>query len=195
MFKRLVAGVVVTVMLAGAAMAGPAEDAYAAYQGKDYAMALHIWKPLGEQGDASAQFYLGIMYAKGQGVPQDDVEAARWYRLAAVQGNVASQINLGVMYANGQGVPQDYAEAVTWYRKAAAEQGGAPAQFNLGVMYAKGQGVPEDDLLAHMWLNLAAEQGDETAAKIRDLIAKQMTPDQLAQAQRLEREWKPTTEP
>ena len=75
-----------------------------------------------EQGDATAQFNLGNMYANGEGVPQDDPEAARWFRLAAEQGLASAQFNLGVMCANGEGVLKDNAEAVRWYRLA-AEQG------------------------------------------------------------------------
>jgi len=82
---------------------------------------------------------LGFMYAKGQGVPQDDQEAVRWSRLAAERGDAVAQSNLGLMYAKGQGVPQDYTEAVKWYRLA-AEQGDAVAQSILGLKYAKGQG-------------------------------------------------------
>ena len=93
-----------------------------------------------EQGDAVAQFNLGVMYANGEGVPEDDVEAVRWYRMAAEQGLAMAQSNLGAVYANGEGVPEDDAEAVRWYRKA-AEQGIAVAQFNLGAVYANGDGV------------------------------------------------------
>ena len=94
------------------------------------------------------------------------------------------------MYENGNGVPQDYAEAVKWYRKA-ADQGYARAQNNLGVMYNRGQGVPQDYVMAHMWFNLAAALGDEKALKTRDALAKNMTSEQIAEAQRLAREWKP----
>ena len=110
-----------------------------------------------EQGDATAQFNLGNMYATGEGVPQDDPEAARWFRLAAEQGLASAQFNLGVMCANGEGVPKDNAEAVRWYRLA-AEQGLANAQFMLGNMYASGRGVLEDDAEAVRWYRLAAEQ-------------------------------------
>ena len=58
-----------------------------------------------EQGDADAQSTLGFMYENGRGVPQDDAEAVRWYRLAAEQGNSLAQNNLGFMYGNGRGVP------------------------------------------------------------------------------------------
>jgi len=93
-----------------------------------------------EQGDARAQFNLGVMYAFGEGVPENDAEAVKWYRLAAEQGNAGAQSRLGLMYDDGEGVPENDAEAVKWYRLA-AEQGNASAQFNLGVMYATGEGV------------------------------------------------------
>ena len=132
------------------------------------------------------------MYAMGRGVPQDDVEAVRLYRLAADQGQASAQYNLGVMYDDGRGVPQDDAEAVRLYRLA-AEQGDACAQSNLGVMYANGQGVPQDYVQAHMWYNLAASrltgEARENAVRNRDRVAGLMTPDQLADAQRLAREW------
>jgi TPR repeat protein len=98
------------------------------------------------------------------------------------------------MYAHGEGVRQDYAEALRWYHKA-AEHGEAAAQFNLGLMYAAGQGAPQDYVQAHMWLNLAASRasGDHQKkyAHERDLIAGKMTAQQVAEAQRLAREWKP----
>ena len=115
-----------------------------------------------EQGDADAQFNLGDMYANGRGVPQDDAEAVRWYRLAAEQGHASAQFDLGFGYANGRGVPQDYAEAVRWYRLA-AEQDDASAQFNLGVAYDNGEGVPQDYAEAVRWYRLAAEQGHASA--------------------------------
>ena len=83
---------------------------------------------------------------------------------------------------------QDYQEAVRWYRLA-AEQGFASAQSNLGVMYDHGQGVPKDYVLAHMWMNLAAAKGVKEAVEGRDLLEKSMTLDELAEAQRLAREW------
>ena len=128
------AAIVLLLSLAAPVAAGPLEDANAAYDRGDYAAALRLLGPLANQGDASAQFNLGLMYDKGQGVPQNHAEAVKWYRLAADQGDASAQYNLGVMYANGQGVPQNYAEAVKWYRLA-ADQGDASAQYNLGVMY------------------------------------------------------------
>ena len=155
---------------------------------KDYAQALRWYRLAAEQGDAYAQFNLGTMYAKGHGVPQDYAEAGRWYRLAAEQGDAAAQYNLGVMYAKGQGVPKDYAQAMRWYRLA-ANQGDAKAQYNLGYMYAQGYGVPQDYVRAHMWWNLAAGGGFEISRNDRDSLKKEMTPYQLAEAQRMAREW------
>ena len=76
------------------------------------------------KGHAGAQSNLGFAYGNGQGVPQDDAEAVRWYRLAADQGHVSAQYNLGVMYANGEGVSQDDVEAHMWTNLAAAQSSG-----------------------------------------------------------------------
>jgi hypothetical protein len=114
------------------------------------------------RGDAEAQNNLGLLYANGQGVPQDYAKARQWYEKAAAQGNAWAQNNLGVLYANGQGVPQDYAKARQWYEKAAA-QGLAQAQFILGVLYDGGLGVPQDYAKARQWYEKAAAQGDANA--------------------------------
>jgi TPR repeat protein len=105
---------------------------------------------------------LGWMYEKGNQVPQDFAEAAKWFRKAAEQGNADAQFKLGTMYDNGQGVPRDYAEATKWFRKA-AEQGVVAAQYNLGLMYSSGQGVPQDFIEAAKWYGKAAEQGHPEA--------------------------------
>ena len=96
-----------------------------AYKNKDYATALRELKPLAKNKGALSLFYskedviiaqynLGVMYDKGQGVPQDNKTAVKWYRLAAEQGNAYAQGNLGVMYASGQGVLKDYVYAHMW---------------------------------------------------------------------------------
>ncbi len=161
-----------------------------AYVRGDYTIALKEWRPLAEQGNATAQSILGLLYENGKGLPHDDAEAIRWYRLAAEQGHAGGQFSLGVMYDEGRGVLQDYKQAVQWYRLA-AEQGHAGGQFSLGVKYWKGQGVPRNDVQAHLWLSLAAAQGSEDARKTRNKLAEEMTPAQIAGAQRLAREWKP----
>ncbi|MNF48082.1 putative beta-lactamase HcpD precursor [compost metagenome] len=82
------------------------DEGFSAFQRGDFTTALREWRPLAEQGNAAAQSNLGLMYAQGQGVPQDFKEAIKWYRLAAEQGAALAQSNLGVLYADGYGVPQ-----------------------------------------------------------------------------------------
>ena len=141
-----------------------------------------------ELGDAVAQFRLGWMYANGKGVPQDDKEAVKWYQKSAEQGFSKAQYNLGLMYNKGKGVPRDYKEAVKWHRKA-AEQGLVVAQFFLGLQYSLGHGVPEDMVSAYAWFNVASANGNENASEQRDDHARVMTPEQIAEAQKLSKVW------
>jgi hypothetical protein len=85
--------------------------------------------PLAEQGNAEAQYDLGVMYLRGQGVLQDYKEAVKWFRLSAEQGNANAQYNLGLLYYKGEGFPKDYKEAVRLFRLS-AKQGDASAQSN-----------------------------------------------------------------
>ena len=158
----------------------------------DYATALHEWRPLAEQGDALAQFNLGVLYRKGRGAPQDDVQARQWFEKAAAQGQAKAQFNLGTLYFNGEGVAKDYQQAFRWFRLA-ADQGEALAQTKIAIMYDEGQGVPQDIVQAYKWYSLAATNGDKPAPQLRDALANQMTPAQIAEAQKLAREWKPKT--
>jgi len=115
---RVVSAIMLALSLAVPAAAGPVEDGEAAYRNRDYNTALRLWRPLADQGNISAQF------------------------------------DLGVIYANGHGVPQDF-------------------------------------VTAHMWFNLAAAGGDQTAAEYRDAVERSMSSAQIAEAQKLAREWKP----
>jgi TPR repeat protein len=127
----------------------------------------------------------------------DYATALTLFRSLAEQGYAGAQFQLGFLYRNGWGAPQDYAEALKWLRRAAA-QGNSYAQSNLGFMYRDGEGVQKDYVQAHIWFNLAAaaaEFGKENlAAEYRDELAKKMTPAQIAEAQKLAREWKPQLE-
>ena len=178
--KNLVTALIFT--FATTVWAGDFEDGFAASEAGDYKTAFSFYKKAAEQGELAAQFNVGLYYDVGKGVAQDDAEAVRWYKLAAAQGYSSAQYNLGAIYANRKGVIQDDAEAVRWYELAAA-QGNSIAQHNLGAMYANGKGVLQDDLQAHMWMNLAAVSGDKGAQKARDVIAEQMTIQQIAKAQ------------
>jgi len=163
-------------------------QAYQAYQDGDYAEALRGWRLLAEKGDSSAQRNLAAMYLRGLGVPQDHAAAARWYRWAAVGGDASARASLGTLYSTGRGVPQDHAAAAHWY-ELAAEQGNALGQAMLGMAHANGLGVPKDDVLAYKWLNLSKSQGFEQAVEHVDTVAARMTSEQIADAQKLAREW------
>lgn len=221
---RLGATCFASMMMLGVVVASaqidPFEDGIAAYDAGDFETAHALWRPLADQGDFRAQYNLGVMNQGGQGVAQNDAQAARWFRMAADQGAVRAQFSLAEMYKNGEGVAQDHAQAVHWYKLAAeqghvqaqygmglaftfgegvavddfqaaywyrraAEQGHAYAQYNLGASYNIGAGVPLDKLLAYAWISIAAAQGDTEANPFRDALAAAMTPDQLAEAQRL----------
>src|SRR6266849_47583 len=189
-FKAAVAALVLTVGFARSVAAGPLEDALDAAERRDYATAIRLWRPLADKGEVEAQYNLGVMYDQGLGVTRDYAVAASWFRKAADQGFAAAQLSLGVMYENGLGVPQDFTTAVSWYRRAAG-QGNTAAQLNLGIMFDNGWGVAQNHVIALMWFSLAAAMGDRDAARSRDIAAAKMTPAQLAEAQRLAREWEP----
>jgi TPR repeat protein len=174
------------------AMAGLKEGIDAYYDGR-YGIALKELRPLAEDKLPEAEFYLGVMYAKGRGVPQDFQKAVHWYRLAAAHGFPKAMSNLGGMYSKGHGVPKDYAQAIRWYEEA-AEQQLPEAQYNLGVMYKEGFGVARDLVQAHMWFNLSASQGHREAYRARILVSRMMTPEQISAAQKLAREWRETKE-
>ena len=152
--RKALASLTVALVLgwSGAAIAQDVQKGWDAYQAGDYTTAFPEFRELAEQGHAWWQTMLGVMYAKGQGVVQNDAEALRWYRLAA-------------------------------------EQGGVEAQFFLGVMYEEGHGVAEDFITAHMWFNIAAALGDSGAEIYRDSLELDMTSADIAEAQKLAREW------
>jgi len=114
----------------------------------------------------------------------DYATALRLLRPLAEKGDPDAQINLGNMYFDGHGVQQDQAETVKWYLLA-ADQGSADAQIALGFLYEYGQAVPQNYVQAHKWFDLAG------SSLYRDTLAAKMTPAQIAEAQKLAREWKP----
>jgi TPR repeat protein len=113
-------------------------------------------------------------------VPRDEAEAVRLYRLAAAQDDLEGLTNLASMYLQGKGVPRNTAQALQLFVKA-ADRGYAVAQNNLALLYANGEVVQRDYIRAYAWLDIAAA-GIPKAAEVRNLVAKQMTPAQIAQA-------------
>lgn len=136
--------------------------ALADYRRKNFAPAFQRFKKLAEKEYAPAQFNLGKMYAEGEGVERDDVQAFNWYRKAAAEGDAKAIFNLALMYSDGRGVARDDAKAAFWYTKA-AYYGYAEAQFNLALAYAEGTGVKQDDKQAAYWYRKAADRGNPVA--------------------------------
>lgn len=112
-----------------------------------------------EKGQAVAQYRLGTMYERGQGVPADGARAAQWYERSANQGNRKAMHNLAVSHASGAPGKKNMAEAARWFAKAAA-LGLSDSQFNLAVLYERGDGVPQSLLDAYKWYSIAAASGD-----------------------------------
>ena len=125
-----------------------------AYNRGDFKTALREWQPMAEQGDARAQFYFGLLYENGDGVPLDYAKARQWYEKAAVQGDAKAQLYLGLQSSFGQGIPMDLVDA-------------------------------------YMWYSLAAGNGNAHAPGYRADLSRQMTPAQIAEAQKRARAWKP----
>ena len=144
-------------------------------------------KRLAKDRYSSVLLKFGVMYYKGEGVPQDYKEAAKRFSKSAEQGEDMGQYYFGIIYANGEGVPQDYKEAVKWFSKS-AEQGDDKAQYNLGMFYYLGQGVIEDYINAYAWISVAKANGYTKAVKQLDLIRETMSKDQIAEGQKLARE-------
>jgi hypothetical protein len=153
-------------LITTALVAAPAGDFQAgldAYHKGDFATALKEWQPLAEQGEPNSQYNLGLLYARGEGVPQDYKQAIVWYQKAAEQDVPAAEYNLGVMYANGQGVAANPQEAQKWFLKA-AQKGVSAAVTSLATVYSEGEGAFQNYAEAEKWYRKAADQGVASAA-------------------------------
>ncbi|WP_296950295.1 tetratricopeptide repeat protein [uncultured Massilia sp.] len=190
--RKLTIAILFALGLHGSATAGFTEGANA-YNARNYALALKEITPLARAGNADAQHLLGLMYYMGRGVARDYKQAFAWHYKAALQGKADAQYVIGAMYYTGNSVPQDQKLAVQWFRKA-AEQDHPDAQHALGLMYRYHvAGMPQDVVIAYMLWNLAAANGHRNAIEQRASLARQMTQEQLEEAQALSRNWKPGT--
>lgn len=170
--------VLIAVLLFGFAGNAMAEShaynqALDAYNNKDYETALPIWRKLAAEGDANAQYALGVAYFKGQGISRDLSESMKWFERAANSGNVQAMFNLGAAYWEGNGTRQSYAEAVEWWEKSAAA-GQSAAQYNLGLAYYLGKGAEQDLDQALKWIRQAAENGHTGAQEVLRVIEKEL---------------------
>ena len=128
------------------------------------------------------------MYRRGDWITTNLTRAASLHAEACEGGDVVACTNLGNMYRTGGGVTQDLSRAASLHERA-CDGGEMRGCNNLGNMYDNGEGVPEDQVLAYMWWNLAAAQGNEGAQRNKGTLENQMTREQIAEAQRLSREW------
>lgn len=130
---------------------------------KDYGRATGLFQKAVEHGNAAAMCNIGILYARGLGMPQDDKKAMEWFQKAAARGYAYAMYHIGVIYGTGgKGIPQDYKEAMNWYRKAAVG-GNTDAMTNLGRLYCVGLGVAQDCEEGRKWYEKAAALGNSTA--------------------------------
>jgi len=170
-------------------------EGLAAYDRGDFATALRELAPAAASGAPLAQYNLARMYFSGEGVARDSAEGLKWLRRAATAGVGLAQYQLGACYEWGIAVPQNYADAARWYRLA-ADRGVPVAQYRLGVLTINGLGVARDPVAAHTWLNVAAAglrpgEPRNTVARMRESVAGDMTPAQVAAAQVAARKWRP----
>jgi TPR repeat protein len=144
------------------------------------------------QGDARAQYMMGVHYTFGMGVELNPQEAGKWFLLAAEQGDAEAQYSVGLRWARGEaGEPQDLAEASKWFRLA-AEQGVPAAQLSLGRRYANGEGVPKDYVEAYKWMWLGVTRGTvPDAERVLKRLANKMTPEQINYAKLLAQGFQP----
>jgi len=157
---------------------------------QDYAKAAEWYRKAALQGNQKAQYELAQLYREGLGVPRSYVEAVMWFSQAAERGDLLAQHSLATAYQLGAGVERDYGEAVKWYRQA-AELGETGSQRDLGLHYLRGEGVLQDYIQARLWLGLAAAKGDTGAAKALGRLEKKMTPNQIAETERLAEKYLP----
>ena len=150
-----------------------------AYNAGNYETALKIYRAAAEQGDIMAQFHLGGMYLKGQGVTQDYKQTVKWWRLAAEQGEDMAQFFLGQKYEKGKGVTKNLVIAHMWL---------STAEFsnkNIGAYYVsaiKNKRIAKKDLMKYL-----EDMRDRKKNKVRKL-ENQMTPEQITKAEQLARE-------
>ncbi|QIW16853.1 hypothetical protein A4G20_04905 [Pasteurellaceae bacterium RH1A] len=129
---------------------------------QDYSEAFKWFKKAAEQRDMYAQYNLGVMYYRGEGVKQNYKQAFVWVKKAAEQGYKQAQFMIGHMYSTGEGIKKNYEQAFMWLKKA-AEQGHKDAQSDIGTMYYAGEGIKQNYEQAFIWLKKAAEHGDTWA--------------------------------
>ncbi len=185
--KRMAWAAVLTLALTLPARAD-LESGMASFERGDFAGAVQQLRPLAEQGNANAQYLVGLMYLNGYVDPPSADAAATFIERAAEQNHLEAQTELARMYRTGDGVAQDAEKMAKWYRRA-AEQGDVGAQLLLADTYAYGYGIPRDYVQAYMWYEIAIQYWGPLAVRARDVIGEQMPAEDVAKAVKLAGEW------
>lgn len=162
---------------------------------KSPAEAMKFYKKAVAEGNEEAGYRIGVLYETGKGVTKNYGKAAEWYRSAAEMNYSTAMYRMGFLHEKGMGVPKSMQEAEKWYRRA-ADAGNSWSQFYFGDKCEHGKGVPMDLVSAHAWYNLASRSmGDEqlwkNAKSARDRVALKLTPEELARAEKIVRDWRP----
>ncbi|MFH1726778.1 MAG: caspase family protein [Elusimicrobiota bacterium] len=154
---------------------------------KDYVESAKWYRKAAEQGEPGAQHMLGWQYWNGWAVKQDWKLAFDWMMKSAVQGNQFAQSGVGYLLHQGLGTEKDHAAALEWYRKAVAAGERTHAAFHLGEMHEAGLGVAQDFVEAYKWYAVSAAQDLDVARQAMDRLRKEMTKEQVAEAQKAAR--------
>tara|TARA_Y100001936_G_scaffold254048_1_gene324054 strand:+ start:4820 stop:5440 length:621 start_codon:yes stop_codon:yes gene_type:complete len=154
----------------------------------NYVLAHNLLKPLSVEGNAIAQYIIGLMYFRGKVVKKDHKKSIEYMYLSAEQGYFRAEHKLGSIYFSSLLGKPDYKKAIKWFRRA-SRHGYAPSQYFLAMMYENGYGIKQDYMLAHMWFNLASKK-NIIAKDERDRIARKLSPSQVIDSQKMAEECK-----
>lgn len=144
--------------------------------------------PLAEGGDPTAQYLLGVMYLNLMVEPPSGASAVDLITRAAEADHIAAQAELARMYRDGEGVERDFAKMMVWYERA-AENGDVGAQLFVADGYAYGYGVPQDRVEAYKWYEIAIRYWGPLAVRARDVVAENMSDEEVADAVRRAGDW------
>ncbi len=172
------------------------QEGKAAFDKRDYDTAWKELEPLAKQGNADAMFLVGSMYHLGAGTTVSYKDASDWYRKSADAGKVDAIFTMGVVYEGGIGQPRSIAEAFKWYKKS-ADRGFYPGILKTANMYGKGQGISKDNALAYLWFSIAELRAPKDSNDryelpiVKDRLTTLLTKEQVADADRKAKAWKP----
>ncbi len=155
-----------------------------AFQNGNIEKAINHWRPIASKGNSLAQYKLGVLYEKGNGVDQNSAESFYWWKLAASNGHARSQYHLGILYYQGKGTEKNFDNAASWIKKS-AENGDKFAHVTLGLFYLDGHGVNKNLINSYMWLEIASKKGVEIAKQSKVFVKSKMSKSQIKKAEKL----------